>query len=77
MSRTVGVPIAPRPWVPEPVGLADTVSSIAELVVAVGAAAALLAPRLAVARRALTLLVPVLLAALALAVSCGVGAHAG
>src|ERR1700730_15645748 len=31
-SRTVGVPIAPRPWVPEAVGIADLVETLGELV---------------------------------------------
>jgi hypothetical protein len=76
-SRTVGVPIAPHPWVPEEVGVADTIATISELVVAVGVALTLLSARSALARRASTKLAPALLTVLALTVSCGVGAHAG
>jgi hypothetical protein len=35
MSRTSGLPIAPVPWVPEPVGLSDTASSFLEAILVI------------------------------------------
>ena len=35
MSRTSGLPIAPEPWVPEPVGLSDTASSFLEAILVI------------------------------------------
>lgn len=32
ISRTVGVPFGPEPWVPEPVGAADVISTLDELI---------------------------------------------
>ncbi|CAN5574511.1 hypothetical protein BH20ACT2_BH20ACT2_10890 [soil metagenome] len=46
VSRTVGLPVPPDPWVPEPVGLADTVATGFALV-AVAVAALLLRPEIA------------------------------
>src|SRR5258707_15162771 len=31
LSRTVGVPIAPTPWVPEEIGVADVVETVGEI----------------------------------------------
>jgi hypothetical protein len=76
-SRTIGVPIAPRAWVPEVVGVADLVETAAEIVIVIAALIVVCAPRLAFARRVTGWLVPVLLIVLFLGVLYGVGAHAG
>ncbi|MEX2552877.1 MAG: hypothetical protein WD627_07770 [Actinomycetota bacterium] len=36
MSRTTGIPVEPHPWTPEPVGIADAVASLLELVLVIG-----------------------------------------
>jgi hypothetical protein len=36
MSRTMGIPIGPDSWTPEPVGIADAVASLFELVLVIG-----------------------------------------
>jgi hypothetical protein len=41
LSRTVGVPAPPQPWMPEPAGVADSVATILELVIVAGCAVAL------------------------------------
>jgi hypothetical protein len=76
-SRTIGVPIAPRPWVPEAVGLADLVETIGELVTVIAICSVVMAPRRHLARHVAGHLAPVLLAVLLLSVLYGVGAHAG
>jgi hypothetical protein len=76
-SRTIGVPIAPRAWVPERVGVADLVETAAELVIVVATLSVVCSPRLAFARRMTAWLVPVLVTVLFLGVLYGVGAHAG
>src|SRR3954452_1283231 len=35
VSRTLGVPVGPQPWVPEPIGRADAVATLLELTTAV------------------------------------------
>ncbi len=77
LSRTVGVPIAPHPWVPEEVGVADLVATIGELATVFGVGILLAAPRMARAQRVSTMLAPALLAVLIVSVLFGTGAHAG
>jgi hypothetical protein len=75
-SRTIGVPIAPRAWVPETVGVADLVETIGETVIVVAALSLVMSPRLPVARRVTERVAPVLLLVLLLSALYGVGAHA-
>jgi hypothetical protein len=77
-SRTVGVPIAPVPWGPEPVGAADLLAAVAESAIVLGTACVLRSPGSRFAQRALAWLAPVLLGVLFLSVMYGVtGGHAG
>jgi hypothetical protein len=76
-SRTVGVPIAPRAWVPEAVGVADLVETVGELVTVIAVFGLLLSPRLRFAQHVTERIAPVLLVVLFLSVLYGVGAHAG
>jgi hypothetical protein len=75
-SRTIGVPIAPRAWVPETIGVADLVETIGETVIVVAALSLVLSPRLAIARHVTERIAPVLLLVLLLSALYGVGAHA-
>lgn len=77
LSRTAGVPIAPRAWVPEEVGVADLTETICELVTVFAALAVLAAPRSPRAERLVVLLPPFLLAAVLAGALLGAGAHAG
>ena len=77
LSRTVGVPVAPRPWVPEPVGVADLIASVAELVVILAVWSIVMAPRLRIARYLSERAVLPIVALLFFASLYGVGAHAG
>jgi hypothetical protein len=78
MSRTIGVPIAEEAWVPEPVGTADLLATLTELLVVGATACVLLAVRSAIARRAVARLAPVLMAVLLVSVIYGVaGGHGG
>jgi hypothetical protein len=74
-SRTIGVPVAPRAWVPETVGVADLVETVGEIVIVV-AALSLVMSRLPVARRVTERIAPVLMLVLLLSALYGVGAHA-
>jgi len=76
-SRTVGVPIAPEPWVPEPVGAPDLVATLDEVLIVLAALTLLMAARRPLARRVVACMAPVLLAALLLSVLYGVSGHAG
>jgi hypothetical protein len=44
-SRTVGLPIGPEPWVPEPVGLPDLVATLLEGILVLGLLTILAIPR--------------------------------
>jgi hypothetical protein len=44
-SRTTGLPIGPEPWVPEAIGVPGVTATILELLLVLGLAAALAAPR--------------------------------
>ena len=76
-SRTIGVPIAPQPWVPEGVGVADLVETAGELVTVVALLSVVMSSRLPLAQRVAEHIPPVLLAVLLVSVLYGVGAHAG
>jgi hypothetical protein len=76
-SRTVGVPIAPRAWVPETVGVADLIETVGEVVTVVAALSVVLSPGLPLARLVTERLAPVLMLVLFLSVLYGAGAHAG
>jgi len=77
LSRTVGVPIAPRAWVPEEIGVADLVATTGELASVVGALCVAMSPRIKFARVATQRMAPVLLAVVLASVLFGVNAHAG
>ena len=76
-SRTVGVPIGPRPWVPEALGVADMFETAGELVTAAAVLSVVLSPRLPRARLVTARLAPLLMLVLFLSVLYGAGAHAG
>jgi hypothetical protein len=76
-SRTVGVPIAPRPWVPETVGVADLIETVGEAVTVIAAGSIAMATQLSAARWIIRRIAPLLLAMLLLSALYGVGAHAG
>ncbi len=77
VSRTSGVPIAPKAWVPEELGVADVVETVCELITVLGALSVLFAGRWPFARRAMRMLPPILLTALLIGSLLGTGAHAG
>jgi hypothetical protein len=77
VSRTSGVPIAPKAWVPEQIGVADAVETVCELVTVVAAIALLLQARSRLARRLLVILPSLLLAVVVVGALLGTGAHAG
>jgi hypothetical protein len=77
LSRTVGVPIAPGPWVPEGIGVADLVETVGEIVSVIAVLCVVCSPRLRLARAATAHMAPVLLAVLLVGVLFGAGAHAG
>jgi len=77
LSRTVGVPIAPRAWVPEEIGVADLVATVGEVVSVVGVLCVALSPRSKPARVATQRMAPLLLAVVLMGVLFGVSAHAG
>jgi hypothetical protein len=76
-SRTVGVPIGPRPWVPEAVGVADMFETAGEIATAAAVLSVVLSSRLPLARLLIARLAPVLMLVLFLSVLYGAGAHAG
>lgn len=77
VSRTAGVPIAPKAWTPEEVGIADLVATLGELVTVIAAFAVLAASTQAWAQRMLPRLAPIVLAAVLMSALFGTGAHAG
>ena len=76
-SRTVGVPIAPRPWVPESVGIADSIETAGELVVVLSLWSVLMIECVPLARIVTARIAPLLVLVLFLTALYGVGAHAG
>jgi hypothetical protein len=76
-SRTIGVPIAPRPWVPEAVGVADLVETVGETMTVIAALSVAMSSRLPAAGRVTDRIAPLLLGTLLVTVLYGVGAHAG
>ena len=75
-SRTVGVPIGPRPWVPETLGVADMFETAGEIVTAAAVLSVVFSPRLPLARL-VTARLALLMLVLFLSVLYGAGAHAG
>jgi hypothetical protein len=75
-SRTIGVPIAPRAWVAEPVGVADLVETVGEIATVIAALSVVMLPRLPLAQHVTQRVAPVLMVVLLLSVLYGVGAHA-
>jgi hypothetical protein len=75
-SRTIGVPIAPRAWVPETVGVADLVETLGEIVTVIAALSVAMSPRMPFARHVTERVAPALLLMLLLSALYGVGAHA-
>jgi hypothetical protein len=76
-SRTAGVPIAPRAWVPETVGVADLIETVGEGVIVIALLSLLMAGSHGWAGAATRRMAPVLLSVLVISVLYGVGAHAG
>jgi hypothetical protein len=77
-SRTVGVPIAPVPWQPEPAGTADLLATVSELAIVAATIGILFAGRSRLAESTVARIAPLLLAVLALSVLYGFGGgHAG
>ncbi len=76
-SRTVGVPIAPTPWVPESVGVADVIETAGECVIVFALLSLMMSARHAWAQAATRRMAPLLLFVLLMSVLYGVGAHAG
>jgi hypothetical protein len=77
VSRTVGVPIAPRAWVPETVGVADLVETGGEVVTVIAALSVAMSSSLSFALHVTERIAPVLLTMLLLSALYGVRAHAG
>jgi hypothetical protein len=77
VSRTAGVPIAPRAWVPEQVGVADLVETIGEGASVIAVLCVVLSGHLALARSATKRMAPVLLLVVLVSALFGAGAHAG
>jgi hypothetical protein len=75
-SRTIGVPIAPRAWVPEAVGVADLIETVGEIATVVAVSSVVMSPRLPLARHVTERIAPLLMVVLLLSVLYGVGAHA-
>jgi hypothetical protein len=75
-SRTIGVPIAPRAWVPEAVGVADLVETVGEIATVTAVLSLVMSSRHRFARDVRERIAPVLLMVLLLSVLYGVGAHA-
>jgi hypothetical protein len=73
VSRTVGLPIGPQPWVPEPIGVVDVIAAAAESVVALASACVALSARSALARRTASRMAPALLAVLFVCALYGTG----
>jgi hypothetical protein len=76
-SRTIGVPIAPRAWVPENVGVADLIETVGETVTVIALLSLMMSERHAWARAVTRRMAPVLLLVLLMSVLYGAGAHAG
>jgi hypothetical protein len=76
-SRTVGVPIAAQPWIPEPVGAPDLMATVAESAIVLVTACVLLSLRSPLAQRNLARLAPLLLGVIFVGVMYGLaGGHA-
>jgi hypothetical protein len=76
VSRTIGVPIAPRAWVPEEVGVADLVETVGEIATVIAVLSLVLSSRHRFARHVTERIAPVLIGVLFLSVLYGAGAHA-
>jgi hypothetical protein len=76
-SRTVGLPVGPRAWVPEAVGMADLLETAGELVTVIAIWSVLMSARIAIARGVAERIPALLMTVLLLSILYGVGAHAG
>ena len=76
-SRTIGVPIAPTPWLPESIGVADLVETASEIVVVLAAWSIAMDSRRRLAQFVSERVNPLILLMLLLCALYGVGAHAG
>ena len=76
-SRTIGVPIAPRAWVPESAGVADLIETTGEIVVVLALWSVVMSERVRLARVISGRVAPFLVLTLCLTALYGVGAHAG
>jgi hypothetical protein len=77
LSRTVGVPLAPKAWTPESIGVADLIETLGEIVTVLAVASVLWRDTTRVAGLARTAMIPLLVAALLVSALFGAGAHAG
>jgi hypothetical protein len=75
-SRTIGVPIAPRAWAPEAVGVADLVETVGEIATVIAVLSVVMSPRLPFAQHLTERIAHPLMVVLLLSVLYGVGAHA-
>jgi hypothetical protein len=71
------VPIAPRPWVPEPVGVADLLATLGEITTVIAALGVAMFPQSSAAQRVTERIAQPLLAVLFVSALFGVSAHAG
>ena len=76
-SRTVGVPLAPRAWTPEEIGIADLSETLGELMTVLAVASVLLAERTRAVRAVRRWMPATLLLAILISALFGTGAHAG
>ena len=77
LSRTTGVPIAPHPWVPEQIGVADLIETLGELVTFLAVLSVAFSARIPAARAVARCMAPILLAVVMVSVLFGTAAHAG
>lgn len=77
LSRTVGVPLAPKPWVPEEIGVADLAETIGEITTVLAVLSVLLAERSNAARHVRRWMPAIVLLVILISALFGTGAHAG
>jgi hypothetical protein len=77
VSRTVGVPIAPKVWTPEEIGVADLVETIGECVTVLAVLYVVARERFPSLERMRRAMVPLLMTMILVSALFGTGAHAG